>query len=940
MGPSTPRFDVGGQRLVTPPIRGRAGELTLIGALVTALVQGHGGVLVIEGPPGIGKSRLLTEVMALADKGGVRTLFGEAFEYQRTVPFFALFMATLGADPPVGDAEALRRLGGSADLRYWVVHDLADAIYAAAAQTPLVIVLEDIHWADNGTLLALRSLASARPDVAVLWVLTARSGAGGPAVQDTLLVLQRANAAFVRVAAMSASAVADMVSDAVHANADESLLELAAKAHGNPFLVSELVGGLGEEGRLTVSGGRAVASGHGLPRRLGAGMQQRLDQLSDGAGEVVRVAAVLPDRFSAGLLAAMLERQPASLMSAVEEAVRADLLVEDDEQLRFRHDLLREATRQSLPQSLRRAMERQSASVMLGMGAAPAEVATQLARSAEPGDREAIDALRAAAQSVGHGDASAAADLSQRALELLAAGDAEHGLLVAETMGLLNRASRYVEAEELAVAALSEVATSEEEAEIRLRLPTLNKHSAQRRVEENRRALQLGDISEVTRARHLAWLAYNLTLHDHRGQERAAANEAAAAAASTGDLESKIVADVTLALLDCGDGYAGRALRHLEELCALARTDDVTAAHDLAAVSYANLLAVVGRLDEAAARVAEGTEQARRAGNAMALDMWTLIDGMVHLAAGRLSAARAAIESLPPPQRTAVTEPDMIRMVVLAEVAVRTDDRTLLQQMVNDARDAYPTGSSSVRRGTAHVLALAAWQRDDVHDAMRWLGDITLFESPLWPQVLDLVILGARVASAAGDAGLRARVLQATDLLEREHPAIPLFTGVGGYARGILERDAQALLAAAEVLHSSSRPLLYAAAAEDAGAELAHTDRADKALDQLNAAFDTYLHHEALADARRVGRELRRLGVQRRIVSQPRAKTGWDSLTDSELTVVNLIAAGATNRSVAQRLHVTPHTVKAHLHNVFAKLRINSRAELSKLMHGTDHPTN
>ena len=107
------------------------------------------------------------------------------------------------------------------------------------------------------------------------------------------------------------------------------------------------------------------------------------------------MAAVLPDRFSAGLLAAMLERQPASLMSAVEEAVRADLLVEDGEQLRFRHDLLREATRQSLPQSLRRAMERQSASIMLGMGAAPAEVATQLARSAEPGDREAIE--RAAA---------------------------------------------------------------------------------------------------------------------------------------------------------------------------------------------------------------------------------------------------------------------------------------------------------------------------------------------------------------------------------------------------------------------------------------------------------------------------------------------------------------------------------------------------------------
>jgi DNA-binding CsgD family transcriptional regulator len=257
--------------------------------------------------------------------------------------------------------------------------------------------------------------------------------------------------------------------------------------------------------------------------------------------------------------------------------------------------------------------------------------------------------------------------------------------------------------------------------------------------------------------------------------------------------------------------------------------------------------------------------------------------------------------------------------------------------MVNDAHDAYATGSSSVRRGTAHVLALAAWQRDDVHDAMRWLGgDIALFESPIWAQVLDRVILGARVASAAGDAGLRARVLRATDLLEGERPAIPLFTGVAGYARGILERDAHALVAAADVLQSSSRPLFYAAAAEDAGAELARTDRGNEALDQLNAAFDTYLHHEALADARRVGRELRRLGVQRRIVSQPRAKAGWDSLTDSELTVVKLIAQGVPNRSVATQLHLSLHTVKTHVHNAFAKLDISSREQLTHLMRETD----
>jgi DNA-binding CsgD family transcriptional regulator len=76
--------------------------------------------------------------------------------------------------------------------------------------------------------------------------------------------------------------------------------------------------------------------------------------------------------------------------------------------------------------------------------------------------------------------------------------------------------------------------------------------------------------------------------------------------------------------------------------------------------------------------------------------------------------------------------------------------------------------------------------------------------------------------------------------------------------------------------------------------------------------------------------------VQRRIVSQPRVKTGWDSLTDSELTVVNLIAQGVTNRDVADQLHLSLHTVKNHVHNAFAKLGINSRAQLTQLMRGSD----
>ncbi|MGV0038906.1 helix-turn-helix transcriptional regulator [Mycobacterium colombiense] len=919
-----------------PPIRGRADELKVIAALIAALVQGRGGVLVIEGPPGIGKSRLLTEVLTLAEKAGVRPLFGEAFEYQQTVPFFSLFMATLRADPPVGDAEALRRLGATADLSYWVVRELQAAIHAAASQTPLAIVLEDIHWADNATLLALRSLAATRPDAPILWVLTARTGAGGPAVRETLSALERDNAQFLRLTAMTPTAVADIVQDAVRAKADASLLSLADKAHGNPFLLTEVLRGLDEEGRLDVDGGRAAATGDMLPRRLSDTMQQRLDQLSPPASQVVQVAAVLPDRFSAGLLAAMLERRPTALVSAVDEAVRADLLIEDGDQMRFRHDLLREATRQSLPQSLRRAMERQSATVMLDMGAAPEEVATQLARSAEVGDQAAIVALREAAQSLAYSDPSAASDLSKRALDLHPAQDPGRAPLVAETIVLLNRATRYEEAERLASTTLSDALAPEEEAKILLRLRTPITDTTTRHIEDNRRALQLPDVSEVTQARHRAWLAYNLAMYGQHGQDRAAADAAAAAAASTGDLESSVLSGVVLACLDCADGYAGRALDRVEELQALTPAGDMTA-HNLAACHLANLLAVVGRLDDAAALVAGRTEKSRQERDGMALHIWALTAGVVQVAAGRLSAARAAIEWLPTPERTGSTFVTAMRMFTLAEVAARTDDRTLLADMMSEARDAYSSGSPAVRRGAAAALGLAAWQRDDVHEAVRWLGgDISLLMTPVLPTVLDQLTLTARVASAAGDAGLRARLLHAVEVLERERPGVRLFSTVAQQTRGILERDIQAMVASAESLQSSSRPLLYAGAAEDAGAELARAQRNVEALDQLNAAFDTYIECEAFADARRVGRALRRLGVERRIVAHARAKTGWDSLTDSELKVINLIAQGATNRSVATQLHLSPHTVKTHVHNAFAKLGITSRTQLTQLTRDAD----
>ena len=84
---------------------------------------------------------------------------------------------------------------------------------------------------------------------------------------------------------------------------------------------------------------------------------------------------------------------------------------------------------------------------------------------------------------------------------------------------------------------------------------------------------------------------------------------------------------------------------------------------------------------------------------------------------------------------------------------------------------------------------------------------------------------------------------------------------------------------------------------------------------------------------------LRGLGVERRMVTHQRAKTGWNSLTESELKIVHLAAQGAINRDIAEQLHLSPHTVKAHLRNAYAKLGVNTRLELRQLVSGVDRPS-
>ena len=142
---------------------------------------------------------------------------------------------------------------------------------------------------------------------------------------------------------LSDVAVAEVVADRLQAAGEPALLELAAHARGNPFLLVELLEGLREEGRVRVDDGLARVRGDELPRRLAESMRERLDRLSADACQVVRVAAVLGHRFTAEQLAAVLDRRPSQLLEPIEETLRMDLLSEAGDRLGFRHELLRQA---------------------------------------------------------------------------------------------------------------------------------------------------------------------------------------------------------------------------------------------------------------------------------------------------------------------------------------------------------------------------------------------------------------------------------------------------------------------------------------------------------------------------------------------------------------------------------------------------------------------
>jgi DNA-binding CsgD family transcriptional regulator len=838
---------------------------------------------------------------------------------------------------PLLDRTALGGSNSSPQQRYWLLQDIQCLLERAALREPMVVGLDDLQWADGGTLAALRGLSGRLAALPIGWVLAFRAGDGNWDLDRTVTDLRRHGADQTTLGGLDLTAVADVATDIFGAPPDPALLQLAEGAQGNPFFLIELFSGLREDGLVEVDAGRATLVEARLPRRVRDTMRRRLGRMSSTARNMAAVAACMGRRFTIAELATVLDESASSLLGAVDELLRSGLFAEAGDALCYSHDLNRQAVRASQPGSAVHALDRQVASALLASGALPVEVAVQLASSAAPGDEVAVTTLMKACDALAGANPGQAADLARRALSLAPERHPLRGALVARVAVLLHAAARSDEAKAFADSALREVLPTDQEAEVRLSIASLFSISPEERADSCRRGLALAGLPPVLRARLLAQLFYNLVVAVRPGQAQQILAELREAVELTGDG----VARFTMQLGEAAQSYTFDRFATALALVDAALLTGVDTGEDarlrLARQFRCGILAVMDRYDEAMAAAAEGIRSAQQAGQARALQLFETGRARQLLQLGRLGDAAAALEGRfnPDDAHLFVSVLDADGVVVLGRVALHTGDHRQTEVTSAIAREMLKAGVPGVERHAAWLLALQTEARGDPVGALSWLSGLGEKERlaifPLFPLDPTDDAQLVRIAVAGGDRELAESTTAGAERRAQMNPDVPAIVASAAHARGLLSRDSNLLAHAVTVLEAGPRRLALASALEDLAVVDAQAGRTDRAIPVFGRALAIYADCGARWDDARVRRRLRRLGVRRRLTSERRPSHGWAAMTDSELSVVRLAAHGLTNREVAERLYVSPHTVSGHLRHAFEKLGINSRVALARI---------
>ncbi len=423
-------------------MRGRDRELKVALDMIRAAEAGLGGVLLVEGEPGIGKSRFLEESAAAA----AATARGFTPAWGRT-----------GESPPGTVASRLLRT------------QQEEFVTPAAGDGQLVVVLDDLQRASTAMLWALRGLARRTQLRPPLWILARNTGSAYSDAQWLFGHLERSGAARVQLGPLDDEAVTGVVTEILGAPANPEVLALAAGAGGNPLLLIELLAGLRDEGRIRADGEPAGLASGPLPQRLRAVVHRWVAALGPRARQLLAIGAVLGRSFTVDNVAALLGETPARLLPEVEAALAADLLVATPEALVFSRELVWRALTESVPPPARQALHRQIGELLLDQGGSAIEASTHLLSGSRPCAPAALTRLDCAARTFLASAPRTAVDLALKALALSEPTDQDWFPRIVTAVQALTAVGRLSEAEERAAATLAAPVLVPRPVELRLR---------------------------------------------------------------------------------------------------------------------------------------------------------------------------------------------------------------------------------------------------------------------------------------------------------------------------------------------------------------------------------------------------------------------------------------------------------------------------------------
>ncbi|MFV0127235.1 helix-turn-helix transcriptional regulator [Streptomyces sp. HMX112] len=896
----------GSAALSRPGLRGREAELERLRALVEAVRDGEGGAIaLLLGEPGIGKTVLLQETASIARAHGFVVSHGRAEELHELAPLASLASGLLRGDPPLLSSTDFADLAGHHDQRIWLVERLAQLIEERSASTPVLIAVDDVQWADPLSRFALSVMPARLLSSPVLWLLTGRN--------DPELYGQGPRTTTLPLRPLSDTSLAELARDVLGGNVPKQVAELLEGAGGNPFLAAEMLTGIAASG----------ADAPEPPERLVLGVRDRLADLRPDTLHFLRIGSVLGRAFSLADAAALCGRPASGLSAEVDEAIAATLLHDDGERLLFRHDLLRQAVYADLAPSVRRALHREAASRLVAAGRSSADAVPHLLKSAEPGDQEAIGLLGTAAADVIAVMPDLAADLAVRALELVP----PHAPMVFDVgeraIVALTRAGRYTQARDTGDTLLARQPPLDVFARLQSVLGDTLWHLDDIHELTRRSTAALAAVTDpVIRAR----LTARQALTRSRGRDLEAAREtgerALAEAERSGDREARVLALWGLGEIALNAGDCAAAVAHHT---ALSVFDTAFLPEETVARIHMDDFDTVRRL-------------LRTAGDAPlrpAMLIWA--QGTLNMGLGRLDDADADFVTAERLEADLHVPGNLVNIRVnRGLLAMLRGDREAAREHLDVVRATVAERPNTGNHATHQYFEAVVADAEGDHTAAAERARSVQRDHPFlrWRLLRPHVVQAVRIALRGGDRNLAEDLAAQAAEHATRNPSVPTAQGTAAHAAGLVNADHGLLERSVSVLLTGSRPLPLAAASADLGRALLAAGE-PAATPALTRAHDLYAQAGADAEADRVRADLERAtsrSGRRTGGLRPRPGQGWDALTPSERKVARLIAAGHTNRSAAEALVVSPHTVNTHLASIFRKLSVRSRVHLARIV--------